>query len=86
MDEYFAAKQKLLVQSDTAYVSKTIYDMVLPALQKKTHIYPTAYDLRTTQFIGEHNEKNCALTFEVVKAFCAQVQSIRNDEEIRHAI
>jgi UDP-N-acetylmuramoylalanine--D-glutamate ligase len=86
MGEYFAAKQKIITQSDLAYTSKTIFEQLSPELQHKTRIYATSYDLSTTQFIGDHNEKNCALTFDVVKVFCEQINSIRNDEEIRHAI
>lgn len=81
LQEYFAAKQQLFVNSDICYTTQEIYEQLDKAVQAKTKIYNMSYDLNSTQFVGKHNEKNCALTFQVIKENYAL-----KDEDIIDAI
>lgn len=83
MDEYFNAKQQLFVHSDINYTTQEVFEKLTQAIKEKTYIYNQQYDLTTTHFVGKHNERNCALTFDVVKQFTKwEIQ----DDEIRKAI
>ncbi len=83
MQEYFNAKQQLFVHSDINYTTQEVYEKLTEAVKEKTHIYNQQYDLTTTHFVGKHNEKNCALTLDVVKEF---LKWVIDDNEIKKAI
>lgn len=72
MDEYFAAKQRLIEGSHIAFTTQEIFDRLTPALHAKTHIYNQTYDLSQTHFVWQHNEKNCAVAYQAVMALCDQ--------------
>ncbi len=72
MEEYFAAKQRLFENSDIAFTNHEVFDRLSPLVQQKTQIYPNHYDLSTTHFVGQHNEKNCAVAFQTITALCEQ--------------
>lgn len=87
MTEYFNAKQQMFVHADVCYTSQEVYSQLSPAIQPKTHIYPISYDLSTTHFVGKHNERNCALTQEVIKKFLEKIAiDTVNDSTITAAI
>jgi hypothetical protein len=88
MQEYFNAKQQLFIHSNVCYTTSEVYNQLAQIVTGKTKIYETIYDLSITQFVGKHNEKNCALTFEVVKkSYELLVANHENiDEKIREAI
>lgn len=69
MQEYFNAKQQLFVNSDINYTTSEVFEQLTQSVKDKTHIYNQQYDLSTTHFVWKHNEKNCALTLDVVKQF-----------------
>ena len=87
MQEYFNAKQQMFVHADVCYTSQEVYNQLSTEIQPKTHIYPTMYDLSTTHFVGKHNERNCALTQEVIKKFLEKIAiATVNNEAITTAI
>ena len=84
MPEYFNAKQQLFVHSDICYTTSEVFEQLTPTVKEKTHIYTQTYDLSATNFVWKHNEKNCALTLDVVKQFCASFWAEQSDTS-RHS-
>lgn len=86
LDEYFVAKQHLIEHSAIAFVNQPIHDALATELHEKTTVYNTVYDITKTNFIGDHNMRNCALAFQAVRAFCDEFDIIATDDHIHHAI
>ncbi len=86
MDEYFAAKQRLLEGSDICFTTQEIFDRLSPTVQEKTTTYRTTYNLDATHFVGQHNEKNCAVALQSIMALCNQQQIPMSEQRVQEAI
>lgn len=86
MSEYFAAKQRLLVCSDMCFTTQEIFDHLSPTVKEKTSIYYTTYNLDTTHFVGQHNEKNCAVALQSIMALCNQQHIPMSEQQVQDAI
>jgi UDP-N-acetylmuramoylalanine--D-glutamate ligase len=50
-----------------AYTNEAVFAKLDEWYKTKTTIYDTVYDLASTHFVWAHNQKNCALVYQVIK-------------------
>ncbi len=88
MQAYFNAKQNLFRHSKKGYTNQAVYENLDENNKVKSQIYSTNYDLSQTHFEWAHNQKNCALVFQVIKENIGEIapDSLKSEKDIQDAI